>query len=575
MAVDEERGASVGTGGLRACPEALGWAASSGAPGVAHGSVRSRRGMARWPKSRPVLAILIVLLFSASALLVLVGAPSPAQAAPPVPQATGLSDDFTHDTVLNPSLWQINGPVALNFSSDNCPYCSLIPLTPSFSSAGMEIADADANSVIGAIQSVQNFSPPITVTALVKGIVSNGHPFVFGISSQNSSSGVQVTGNLNPDDCSAESNCGNPSTCGTPANSSIAPSQCFYGIYARAGSNGGNWKKSPPLDLTPAVEVVYTLTIAVDSSGYAQFNVSAGGQLLGQSTEQVGAGPFYIIMGQSEGVPVPGPGNNSAVWISATLTPSTSFTGPSPSGASSGLSSTDWLIVVFVVVVALVIVLATALRSRRGRNLTVTVLDSGTLSPLSGAGVSIEGPKNLTGSTGHDGRIAFGGVSAGSYALKVGAPGYQPSIPATVSVERATAHTVRLDRMTPVVSPGVVAPASIEDRRQEAQLPPTVAPQAVPSGTSPAMAGPGVVPAPTGPESFEEREGWAGERVREIIRTFQAKGAVSPETALTAQELGLSRMFVRIMKRRRGRTRVFVEINGRYYLDERALQEMK
>jgi len=30
---------------------------------------------------------------------------------------------------------------------------------------------------------------------------------------------------------------------------------------------------------------------------------------------------------------------------------------------------------------------------------------------------------------------------------------------------------------------------------------------------------------------------------------------------------------VRIMKRRKGRTRVFIEVNGRYYLDEKALQE--
>jgi hypothetical protein len=38
------------------------------------------------------------------------------------------------------------------------------------------------------------------------------------------------------------------------------------------------------------------------------------------------------------------------------------------------------------------------------------------------------------------------------------------------------------------------------------------------------------------------------EGIGEIIKTFQAKGP-SPETALTAEELGLSRLFVRIMKR--------------------------
>ena len=82
----------------------------------------------------------------------------------------------------------------------------------------------------------------------------------------------------------------------------------------------------------------------------------------------------------------------------------------------------------------------------------------------------------------------------------------------------------------------------------------------------------GEPPATEGPEAAD---GWAGERIREIIRTFQAKGAISPQTALTAEELGLSRMFVRIMKRRRGRTRIFVEINGKYYVDETALNEMK
>jgi len=70
-------------------------------------------------------------------------------------------------------------------------------------------------------------------------------------------------------------------------------------------------------------------------------------------------------------------------------------------------------------------------------------------------------------------------------------------------------------------------------------------------------------------------EGFGGGRIGEIIKMFQAKGAISPETALTAQELGLSRLFVRIMKRRKGRTRIFVEINGRYYLNQTALQEMK
>jgi hypothetical protein len=82
------------------------------------------------------------------------------------------------------------------------------------------------------------------------------------------------------------------------------------------------------------------------------------------------------------------------------------------------------------------------------------------------------------------------------------------------------------------------------------------------------------VPSPA-PPAPEEEEGFGGERIRAIIETFRAKGALSPESALTAQELGLSRIFVRIMKRRRGKTKVFVEVNGKYYLDENALRAMK
>jgi hypothetical protein len=83
------------------------------------------------------------------------------------------------------------------------------------------------------------------------------------------------------------------------------------------------------------------------------------------------------------------------------------------------------------------------------------------------------------------------------------------------------------------------------------------------------------VPPPSEAAEPEDLEGLGGERIQRIARTFQAKGALSPETARTAEELGLSRMFVRIMKRRQGKTRVFVEVNGKYYLDEAALRERK
>ncbi|HTS33453.1 MAG TPA: carboxypeptidase-like regulatory domain-containing protein [Thermoplasmata archaeon] len=515
--------------------------------------------LAAGPKLTSLAVVLVVVLTALGA----------AAAASPAPLASALSDDFTHDTSLNTNLWANGGPVALNFSDHNCLFCSGISLTPSFSSAGMEIASANAALVIGAIQSVQNFTPPFTVTALVKGLVSNGHTFVFGISSQNASVGVQLTGNLNSHDCSAENNCGNPSTCGTPANSNIGSNQCFYGIYARVGSSGGNWTRTPELNLTPAVQVVYTLTIAVSNSGTAQYDVSAGGQALGQATAQVGAGPFYLIIAQSEGSVVPGPGPNSAVWMSVGLSPSATL-GPPSSSSSPGVSSIEWLLIAIVVIVAL-LVLAVA-RSRRGRGLTVTVLDSDALSPIQGAAVSADGPMSFSGSTGTNGRVVFGGVKAGDYAVRADAPGYISPSPLTIPVGRAAAHTVRLNSSTLPAPVAVVGPTpSAEPSRLSPELgrglvvplPPTPPPPVAPSVTRPP------------PSAPEEEEGFLGERIREIIQTFQAKGALSPESALTAQELGLSRIFVRIMKRRRGKTKVFVEVNGRYYLDESALRAMK
>jgi hypothetical protein len=93
---------------------------------------------------------------------------------------------------------------------------------------------------------------------------------------------------------------------------------------------------------------------------------------------------------------------------------------------------------------------------------------------------------------------------------------------------------------------------------------------AAPSGAPPAQAAP-----PESPEEPVDVEGWGGPRLRQIAKTFQDKGAVSPETAMTADELGLSRLFVRLLKRRKGRAKIFIEVNGKYYLDQKALHESK
>ncbi len=67
---------------------------------------------------------------------------------------------------------------------------------------------------------------------------------------------------------------------------------------------------------------------------------------------------------------------------------------------------------------------------------------------------------------------------------------------------------------------------------------------------------------------FAERRG----RLRETAETFRMKGAVTPEKAMTAQELGLPPRFEEAMKRRLGRTGIFVDVGGKYYLDEARLK---
>lgn len=59
----------------------------------------------------------------------------------------------------------------------------------------------------------------------------------------------------------------------------------------------------------------------------------------------------------------------------------------------------------------------------------------------------------------------------------------------------------------------------------------------------------------------------------EIVEKFRQKGAVSPDKALTAEELSLPPRFDVAMKRRLGRSGIFVEVNGKYYLSEERLKQ--
>ena len=64
-------------------------------------------------------------------------------------------------------------------------------------------------------------------------------------------------------------------------------------------------------------------------------------------------------------------------------------------------------------------------------------------------------------------------------------------------------------------------------------------------------------------------------RLQGIIEKFRQKGATSPEKALTVQELGLPPRFEDAMHRRLGQSGIFVELNGKYYLNEERLKQIE
>ena len=65
------------------------------------------------------------------------------------------------------------------------------------------------------------------------------------------------------------------------------------------------------------------------------------------------------------------------------------------------------------------------------------------------------------------------------------------------------------------------------------------------------------------------------QRIEEIASRFREKGATTPEKAMTTQELGLPPRFEQAMQRRLGETGIFVDVGGKYYLNEARLGQIE
>jgi lipoate-protein ligase A len=64
-------------------------------------------------------------------------------------------------------------------------------------------------------------------------------------------------------------------------------------------------------------------------------------------------------------------------------------------------------------------------------------------------------------------------------------------------------------------------------------------------------------------------------RLQAVVERFRQKGATSPEKAMTSQELGLPPRFEEAMYRRLCQLSIFVEVNGKYYLNEERLKQIQ
>jgi PKD domain len=213
-----------------------------------------------------------------------------------VPTSQLLYDNFTQDSTLNTKLWMVNGPIGdslANRISDT----ALRVVSPqldftTFSTNGMGVSGANSAYDMITIQDNQSFNPPFIARAQVMAAASHGNSFSFIVTTFDGRHGAMLNGNVNA------SNAG------------------YYGIwegYSRVADQA--WTPlAVPIIATPSANIWYTLTIDVNSSGYAKVYVEAEGRVFPDAPPQfIGTGPFYVLMAQTEGAPY-STGVNKAYW---------------------------------------------------------------------------------------------------------------------------------------------------------------------------------------------------------------------------------------------------------------------
>lgn len=222
-----------------------------------------------------------------------------------------LSDNFAQDRSLNDSLWITDTPLLKRLYGGSPTW---IEPQIRFSNLGMAMSGLFGTNQVTGFQSRQSLTPPFTARVTVEGTVSNGFPFVFGVTSGNTK--LLVAGDLNSNDANECAASGQ--------NYGVIVYPAFAGNVGQPANivNGGILLAS-----APKVNVWYTIVIRIDAGGNTDVVIEdRTGAVLGtvsQAFDQninLGRGPFYLILGQREGTPClppgfgTGVGPNSSVW---------------------------------------------------------------------------------------------------------------------------------------------------------------------------------------------------------------------------------------------------------------------
>lgn len=194
--------------------------------------------------------------------------------------------------------WTTNSTFLNNLAYyTSSPNGTFVPPALGFGQSGLQMSGLSADYTLTGVQSLVPFSAPFTFSTTAMASQGTANPIAIYLASNDLSQYVSVQVNFSSE---------------------------YDGIWANAESVAPLWQLGEQFSpsITPSLDTLYQLIVAVDSSGNATVTVkNAQGSVLGTLTglQCGGAGPFYVVLGQRVGN---SPGSQAASYKSVSLNPS-------------------------------------------------------------------------------------------------------------------------------------------------------------------------------------------------------------------------------------------------------------